>query len=319
MKRGDWYKAGYLFALLLLLGTLYLYTRTELADGAQADVLAVDSAAQMGDAPDPAPPTLAYSEIYDEVTSNKRRRPSLNCEAALVVDNKTGKILYGKNEHELRSIASLTKLMTAMVYLDSKPDMTRLVTISKEDAANSAKSQLARGETFVALDLLHAALMSSDNRAARAISRASGLSKAEFVRRMNRKAALLGLKDTRFEEVTGLSQNNVSTAYDCALLLHSALEYRLIKEITTMERFQYYSRNKKRAHRATNSNRLLSSQHKIAGGKTGYIIASGWCLATRGCDSQGRDITAVILGSTSNSQRFRDADRALTWGYNNAG
>jgi len=319
MKRGEWYKTAYLGALLVILGGLYVYTHSDRVESASADLLAIDSTAEMGDAPDLEPLTLAYSTVYDEVTSNKRRQPSLRCTAALVVDNKTGRILYGKNEHELRSIASLTKLMTAMVYLDTRPDMTRLVTISREDAANSAKSSLRQGETFVALDLLHAALMSSDNRAARAISRASGLSPAEFVRRMNRKAALLGLKDTRFEEVTGLSPNNVSTAYDCALLLHSALEYRLIKEITTMERFLYYSLNKKRRHQATNSNRLLSSQHKIAGGKTGYILASGWCLATRGSDPEGRDITAVILGSTSNSQRFRDADRALTWGYNNAG
>jgi D-alanyl-D-alanine carboxypeptidase len=319
MKRGELFKAGYIVALILMLGAVYLHTRSDPADAAPVDIPNVDEATAMGDAPEPTPPILAYSTVYEEVTNKKRRRPRLRCRAALVVDNQTGKILYAKNEHQKRSVASLTKLMTMMVYLDTDPDLTRLVSITREDARNSAKSSLRRGETFVALDLLYAALLSSDNRAARAISRASGLTSPEFIQRMNRKAGLLGLKDTRFEEVTGLSQNNISTAYDCALLLHAALSYDLIEEITTTQRFQYKSLNKKRRHRSTNSNRLIFSRHKIAGGKTGYILASGWCLATRARDKEGHDITTIILGSTSNNQRFRDADRALAWGYKNAG
>jgi len=319
MRMGQVLKIGYLAVLAVALIAVLLHTRSDLADGSPADETYADTAAAMGDAPEPQPPPLLYSSVYQEITTRKRQRPYLRCRAALVVDNHTGHILYAKNERTPRAIASLTKLMTAMVYLDCNPDLTQLVTITREDARNSAKSTLRRGETFVALDLLYAALMSSDNRAARALVRASGKSKDEFIWLMNEKAKTLSLNDTRFDEVTGLSENNISTAYDCALLLDAALSYDLIREITTTQRYRYRSLNKKRLHRATNSNRLIFSRHKIAGGKTGYILRSGWCLATRARDDQGHDITAIILGASSNNQRFYSADRALRWGYRNAG
>jgi len=319
MGRGDFLKVGYLAVLVTALIAAFFHTRSDFADGAPGPGLSADTTAAMGDAPEPQPPPLLYSTVYQEVASKKRRRPSLRCPAALVVDNRTGTILYAKRERARRSIASLTKLMTAMVYLDGDPDLTRPVTITREDARNSARSSLRRGETFVALDLLYAALMSSDNRAARVLARASGQKKEEFVRLMNQRAESLSMDDTHFEDVTGLSANNVSTAYDCALLLDAALAYDLIREITTTKRYRYRSLNKKRLHRATNSNRLIFSGHRIAGGKTGYILDSGWCLVTRAEDSQGHDITTIILGAPTNHQRFYDADRALRWGYKNAG
>ncbi len=318
MKRGDLLKAAYLLGLVITVAAIYFHTSADLGEIATDVGPYADTALAMGDAPDPTAPPLLYSTVYHEVATKKRNRPRLYCDAALVLDHQTGEILYGKNENKARSIASLTKLMTAMVYLDTKPDLTKKVTITKEDARNSARSHLRRGETFVAIDLFHSALMSSDNRAARAISRASGLSKAEFVRRMNLKANELGMWNTQFVEVTGLAEENISTAYDCALLLDAALEYELIREITTTQRYAFRSLDRrKRLHRSTNSNRLIFSRHKIHGGKTGYICESGWCLATRAGNKKGHEVTAVILGSTSNPQRFRDADRALTWGYRN--
>ncbi len=321
MKKGEIIKLGLLTVLFALFVAVLVQTpKVDYAEGEPAFWSIADTLTAMGDAPDPRPepPPLIYSSVYEEVSQKKRTRPSLRCRAALVVDNADGTILYAKREREIRAIASLSKLMTAMVYLDCDPDLTRLVMITKEDAKNSAKSGLRRGETFVAIDLLHAALMSSDNRAARALVRASGKSKLEFVRLMNKKAKDLGLENTRFVEVTGLSQENVSNAYECALLLNAALEYDLIREITTMQRYSYRSLNKGRRHRATNSNRLIFSRHKISGGKTGYILRSGYCLATRAIDKNGRDITAIILGAPTNNQRFYDADKALRWGYKNA-
>ncbi len=318
MKKGELLKAAYLLGLVITVAAIYFHTSADLGETASDEGPYADTALAMGDAPDPAPPPLLYSSVYHEVATKKRSRPRLYCKAALVVDHETGEILYAKNENQSRAIASLTKLMTAIVYLDTKPDLTRKMSITKEDARNSARSNLRRGETFVAIDLLHSALMSSDNRAARAISRASGLSKEDFVSRMNLKANELGMWNTQFVEVTGLAEGNMSTAYDCALLLDAALEYDLIREITTTQRYAFKSLDRrKRLHRSTNSNRLIFSRHKIHGGKTGYICESGWCLATRASNQDGREITTIILGSTSNPQRFRDADRAITWGYRN--
>jgi len=318
MGRETLLKTGCLAVLLVVFVAVFVETRSDLIEDPTIGYLPPDTTAAMGDVVDPQPPPLLYSSVFQEVSDKKRRRPSMRCRAAMVVDNSNGRILYARNEHTKRSIASLTKLMTAMVYLDSDPDFTRVVTITKEDARNSAKSFLRRGETFMALDMLHAALMSSDNRAARTLVRASGKTKLEFVRAMNEKAKSLGMDDTRFEEVTGLSEGNVSTAYDCALLLKEALFYDMIQKITTKHRYEFRSINKKRVHRATNSNRLVFSRHKITGGKTGYILRSGWCLATRAVDPQGHDITAIVLGAPTKHQRFYDADRALRWAFKNA-
>jgi D-alanyl-D-alanine endopeptidase (penicillin-binding protein 7) len=319
MGRETLLKIGILAFLLVIFVAVFVQTRSEIPDGGRICDLPVNTGNVFGDAPDPQPPPLVYSSIYQEVTKKKRRRPSMRCQAALVVDNSNGLILYARNERRRRSIASLTKLMTAMVYLDTDPDLTRVLTITAGDARNSAKSFLRRGESFAALDMLHAALMSSDNRAARTLVRASGKTMEEFIQTMNEKAKILGLNDTHFEEVTGLSEDNVSTAYDCALLLKEALSYELIQQITTTHRYEFKSINKKRAHRATNSNRLVFSRHMIVGGKTGYILSSGWCLATRATDRLGHDITAIVLGAPTNHQRFYDADRALRWAFKNIG
>ena len=319
MEKGRAIKVGILAGIIVSIFAVMMYTRADLAQRAFDLVADGDAEPAMGDAAGGAPPPLLYSVVYHEVANNVRREPAVKCTAALVVDNRSGSILYAKNEHEPRAIASLTKLMTAMVYLDCGPDFAQLVTITKEDAENSTRSSLRPGETFTVLDLLYAALVSSDNRAARAISRASGKTTDEFVRLMNDKALALGLKSTFFEEVTGLSPNNVSTAYEYALLLNTALGYDLIHRITTTPKYRYRSVNKKRLHQANNSNRLVFSKLRITGGKTGYIIPSGWCVATRAEDDAGHDITAVILGARSIGQRFRDADRAIRWGFENGG
>jgi len=319
MEKGRAIKAGALGGIVVFVLALVIYTRADLAQRAFGLAADGDTTSALGDAGEGTPPPLVYSIVYHEVANNVRREPALRCTAALVVDNKSGSILYAKNEHEQRPIASLTKLMTAMVYLDGGPDLDQLVTITEEDAVKSARSSLRPGETFTARDVLYVALVSSDNRAARAVSRASGKSTEEFVRLMNEKALALGLKNTFFEEVTGLSPNNVSTAYEYALLLKAALSYDLIRRITITPKYLFRSVNKNRLHQASNSNRLVFSKLRITGGKTGYIIPSGWCVATRAEDDGGHDITAVILGASSNGQRFRDAGRALRWGFENGG
>ncbi len=252
-------------------------------------------------------PALGKSRI--RFSYNKGFR--LTAKSALVLDLDKGTVLYDKNSEEVRSIASLTKLMTAMVFLESGIDLFDTITISREDAKASARSHLRPGETFYLIDLLHASLMPSDNRATRALVRATGLSPQEFVGRMNRKADSLGLVNTEFSDPTGLDADNVSTAWETAKLLKVALSYPLISQITTKTSYKFFSVNKRRRiHQFSNSNRLLRDDYEVLGGKTGFIGRSGWCLAVMLKNLEER-LCVVVLGAASNVRRFAEARHIL--------
>jgi len=254
-----------------------------------------------------ASPALGKSRIK---YSNKGRF-SLTAKSALVLDPDKGTVLYDRNCEEVRSIASLTKLMTAMVFLECGIDLFDTITISREDARASARSRLRPGETFYLIDLLHASLMSSDNRATRALVRATGLSPQEFVGRMNRKADSLGLVNTEFSDPTGLDADNVSTAWETAKLLNVALSYPLISQITTKKSYKFFCVNKRRRiHQLGNSNRLLRGDFEVLGGKTGFIGKSGWCLAVMLKNIEEK-LCIVVLGASSNRRRFAEAKQIL--------
>src|SRR5437667_4877712 len=148
---------------------------------------------------------------------------------AVVLDPSTDEILYDKNSAESVPIASLSKLMTDMVFLEQKPDLDREVQVAKEDLQGAGRTHLRASETLALRDLLHMSLMCSDNAATRALVRESGLSPEDYLAQMNRKAVDLGLARTRFVEFTGLDERNVSTAADCARLLKAAAENPIIQ------------------------------------------------------------------------------------------
>lgn len=248
------------------------------------------------------------------------RRMSLNAKSVLVVDNSTGRWLYGKSPQQRRPIASLTKLLAAMVYLDTKPNLDTMVHITSRDCYESAKSNLYQGEAYRAEDLLYAGLMASDNRAARALATASGIPRRLFVRRMNDKARSLGMMNTRVVEVTGLDERNVATAADVAILIQATLKYPMIKKITSTYRHRARVQNKKKRYRnLVNTNRLVLSRWKVLTGKTGFIIESDYCLATVMQDGQGKEITVVVLGSPTNNTRFSVARKVTQYGFKHAG
>jgi len=251
----------------------------------------------------------AYGKSRIRFSYSKEFR--LTAKSALVLDLDKGTVLYDKNSEEVRSIASLTKLMTAMVFLECGMDLFDTITIGREDARASARSHLRPGETFYLLDLLHASLMPSDNRATRALVRATGLSPQEFVGRMNRKADSLGLVNTEFSDPTGLDADNVSTAWETAKLLKMALSYPLISQITTKTSYKFFSINKRRRmHQLSNSNRLLRGDYEVLGGKTGFIGRSGWCLAVMLKNIEEK-LCVVVLGAASNMRRFAEARHIL--------
>lgn len=227
---------------------------------------------------------------------------------AIVLDPATGEVLYEKNSSRSVPIASLTKLMTAMVFLEQKPDLTREAEVTPWEIAGAGHTQLRRGERVPLGELLHMSLMSSDNCATRVIAMESGLSPADFVARMNGKAVELGLTGTRFVEFTGLDEHNVATASDVARMLHAAANEPLIAEITTTRSYDF--RTERRRHAIHNTDRLLYGRYEILGGKTGFIIEAGYCFATW-VRTQGRELIAVVLGAPTNATRFADAVRLI--------
>ncbi len=258
-------------------------------------------------------PAPLWADHVAQPVPIKGRAPAMRCEAALVIDNTAEEVLYCQNALARRPIASLTKLLTALVFLESGVSLDSVVQLTKEDAWESSRSRLHPGDKLLLHDYLYAALVSSDNRAARVLARSAGMAPEAFIARMNDRAHALGMDSTRIIEPTGLSQENVSTARDCALLLNAALKNPLIREITTTPETTVQCVNRRRLYHLVNTNRLLRSGFQFVGGKTGYIDAAGWCIVARSAAPDGRDVTVVVLGAPSNSNRFRSLRNALSW------
>jgi len=270
-----------------------------------------------GDHPEAETATKANIEwtVCETTPPGIARRPSMRCQSALIVDNSGQQILFERNAQERRPIASLTKLLTALVFLETGTDLLKTATVTEEDALNSSKSHLRTGEELTLKDFLSAALVSSDNRAARVLARSTSMTADQFIARMNARARELGMDSTSVVEPTGLSELNLSTAYDCAILINAALENHLIREITTTPEITLYPLNRKRSHHLVNTNRLLRYGREFLGSKTGYINESGWCIAARARSGEEHDVTVIVLGAPSNNQRFRALDNALQWAY----
>jgi D-alanyl-D-alanine endopeptidase (penicillin-binding protein 7) len=239
-------------------------------------------------------------------------RPRVRAEAACVVDEKSGSVLYGRRADEVRPLASMIKLLTALVYLESGGDLNSEIEITPEDAAGAGKSILWKGHKFRARDVLHAALMSSENRAARALARSTPYTEEEFVQRMRDRAAQLGCHTLQVVEPTGLSELNVASAADVARLLIAALANPTIARICQTYRYEFKATNKPKLYRITNSNRMLTSKYRVTGGKTGFIVEAGWCLANR-IETPFGPLVTVVMACRSNAARFSETRQLIEW------
>jgi len=238
-------------------------------------------------------------------------RLSVRSKIALVVDANTSEELLVKDADRVTPIASITKLMTAMVVLDAKPPMDEKLTISDDDRdlVMATISRLHVGWTLSREDMLHLALMSSENRAASALSRYYPGGQPAFIKAMNAKAVKLGMTKTHFVSPNGLTNENVSTAADLVKLVRAADQYPLIRQFTTDP--HYDVRVSRYVLSYFNSNRLVGRPDwSIDVQKTGYTNEAGRCLVMQ-VNSQGRTLIMVFLDAIGTLTRFADARRVL--------
>jgi D-alanyl-D-alanine endopeptidase (penicillin-binding protein 7) len=237
--------------------------------------------------------------------------------AVLVLAQDSGESLFAKNVDQIMPIASITKLMTAMVVLDSGLPLLESIDIDKSDIdrRKGSRSKLQVGTTLMRAEMLKLALMASENRAAAALARNFPGGTDAFVAAMNQKAAEIGMINTHFEDPTGLTPDNVSTAEDLARMVAAAHTYPLIREYTTSDSFKIESEDRRR-HRLlsyVNSNRLVKNrQWDIGLSKTGYISEAGRCLVMQAMIAD-RPVIIVLLDSWGKLSRIADANRIKRW------
>jgi D-alanyl-D-alanine endopeptidase (penicillin-binding protein 7) len=243
----------------------------------------------------------------------------LTADAVFVVDVASREVLLARNSRDVRTMASITKLMTAAVALDHDLSFAGKVTMAKEDDVGGARLQAAAGTRLSTADLFYAMLVGSANNAANAVARSTGLSTADFVAAMNDKAAAIGLVSTHFVDTSGMDPANVSTAEEIgALALEVFEKYYYIRRSASTAKYTMVLAGQK--HTIKNTNELLTDDNNgliVTGGKTGYLEESQWNLAVKMMDYRGKTIVVVVLGSDSKQDVFRDASTAGKWVWNN--
>ncbi len=238
---------------------------------------------------------------------------ALKSSVALVIDQDTSEVLYSKNDKAILPIASLTKLMTGLVISEARLPMNEMITISQADVdtEKGSSSRLRVGTVLSRGELLHLALMSSENRAAHALGRSFPAGLPAFVELMNAKAHLIGMQDTHYEEPTGLSSRNQSSARDLAKLVNFAYGDPTLRELSTSPGYQVAVG--KRTLQYNNTNRLVKNPSWDIGlQKTGYIAEAGQCLVMQ-AKVAGRKIIMVFLDSAGKLSRIGDAERVRRW------
>lgn len=242
-----------------------------------------------------------------------------SAQSAIVVDAESGMRLLGRRSNSVRPIGSVTKLMTAMVFLDANPDLTSRVTIDRSDFVGGGRVYLQFDDGILLQDVLGASVVGSDNTATQSLATHIGLTEAEFVVLMNEKAEELEMDQSTFTDPTGIRATNTSTAEDLVKLLKAAEEYPELRELMTT--FQY-SLVQSSGYGVTieNTDKLLAdpdfaaSGSKIVAGKTGYLPQAGYVLASA-VERAGTKLYVVVLGSESADRREIDTVQFSDWAF----
>lgn len=262
------------------------------------------------------PPKQSFGEMAG--LHSERDELDLKSGVALVIDQDTNEVLFNKNANMVLPIASLTKLMTGVVLSEARLPMNEQITITQDDVdtEKGSRSRLTVGTTLTRAEMLHLALMSSENRAANALGRTYPGGLQEFVRLMNAKAKQLGMRATRYVEPTGLSSQNQSSAQDLAVLVNAAYKDQVVREYSTSPGYEVAVGARTLQYNTTN--RLVKNpEWEIGLQKTGYISEAGQCLVMQ-TKIAGRKLIMVFLDSAGKLSRLGDAERVRRWVESNS-
>ncbi|MDD5252135.1 MAG: serine hydrolase [Patescibacteria group bacterium] len=237
----------------------------------------------------------------------------------MVMDWDTSSALYAKNSDVPQAIASITKLMTALVVLEHEPQWESQVEMLPADQRAGDVSVLMSGEKVTVRDLFYLSLIASSNDATAALARSTGLTPEEFAAEMNRVAKEVGLKHATFVEPTGLDSRNVASASDAAVLVRRALGIPIIQSTVTNREYSFTNADGA-SHRVRSTDNLLDSflnkpPYKFLGGKTGYIQEAGYCFGAAAENNDGRRVIAVVLGAADKEARFKEVKSLIYWAF----
>lgn len=239
--------------------------------------------------------------------------PDIRAEAAIIYNPENGQVLWESNSTDKRSIASITKVMTAAAFLENEPDLNQEIVVQRSDVRAASTTYLRAGYKVTTGDLLHLLLIASDNAAARALARVSPHGSEGFIDRMNEKAIELGLENTSYADPSGLLADNVSSAYDMAKLITFVSGDERIAAI--MRKQEHSIPMGRRTITVHSTNQLvMRGDVDVLGGKTGFISKAGYCLATLlRLPQGGPQVAVVVLGAKSNAGRFWETRHLFNW------
>jgi D-alanyl-D-alanine carboxypeptidase len=260
-----------------------------------------------------------YSAPIPPIKISPSKDIQISSDKGIMVDFSTGEILFAKNADKKTPIASISKLVTALVFLDNNPGWDTVWQIRPEDRREGGKIYLFTGDRVLVRDLFNLSLTASANTATMAMVNSTGLSELEFVNKMNEKVKEIGLRETSFLDPIGLSMHNVSTAREVAEILKAALEKEEISKALLAPKYEFYTLDHK--YKVAYSTDILLEQLdgdlKIQGGKTGYTESAGYCFASKITNNDNNSIISVVLDDVSHYARFSEVEKLAEWAYAN--
>jgi serine-type D-Ala-D-Ala endopeptidase (penicillin-binding protein 7) len=262
-------------------------------------------------------------KVLAATTDNTDDLPQINSKSAYVIDENTNEVFVQKDADKVMPLASLTKMLAVKVFLSSGVQLDKVVTYSKKDIeynskycdiSVSARLKVSDGDTMTVRDLIYASLVGSANNSIESLTRVSGWSREEFIRKMNETALKIGATNSHFVEPTGLSPENISTAKDYALISKSALSEPVIAKACTTKEYNFDTINTKIHHSIKNTSKILrNGEYNVTGSKTGYLEEAGYCLMTRVKSKNGDNVIIVIFGAESLSKRDSETIRLIDY------
>jgi len=264
----------------------------------------------------------ATSTVVPERIDPIEIESSIHAEAYVVLDRASGKLLTVKQENKVWPIASLTKLMTSNVILEKPPAMQTRYAVKSIDDVGGAKLYLKNGDKLTIQDLFYAMFLGSANNAANALARTSGLSKTQFVKKMNAKAQTMNLLQTKFTDPTGMDITNVSTPLEMAQIARVAFDQPLVRQYTTTPEKTIRVVNTGVTKKIKNTNWMLTypeySDISVTGGKTGYLEESAWNFVTsiRPKSDPNKELLIVVFGAPSRADSFIATKTLADWAWN---